>query len=193
MPKKVPAVFETEKKFRCSRIGALVTHAKVLGFIKTHEDIGEHDIYFTDKENTFIPQRICLRIRQTSHHCEITHKWESSNTEGLYSKLETNIQIPHDNKENAIVLLESLWFVRYVDVKKTRNIYKKEIEHLVYNIVIDHIQDAGYFVELEILSQEALEEDQIQIFFESFVALFDDFALEEERLPYRDIVKQLNT
>jgi len=74
MTKKVEAVFETEKKFRCNSIVPLIDHALSIGFIKTDENLGEHDIYFTDKDHTFIEQRICLRIRQTDHHCEITHK-----------------------------------------------------------------------------------------------------------------------
>lgn len=191
MTKKVKAVFETEKKFRCTTIDSLINHALSLGFNKTDENLQEHDIYFTDKDYIFIQQRICLRIRQTDKHCEITHKWKSNNTEGLYSKLENNIKIPHDHKENAIALIESLWFLRYVDVKKTRNMYKKNIGKMTHNIAIDHIENAGYFVELEILSQEALEEHQIQEFFESFVHLFQDFNLQEETLPYRDIVRQL--
>ncbi|MEI6774130.1 MAG: hypothetical protein WCL18_05005 [bacterium] len=68
------AVFETEKKFRCTDVEGVIQHALSIGFIKTHENIGEHDIYFTDKEHHFIEQRICLRIRQTEVHCEITHK-----------------------------------------------------------------------------------------------------------------------
>jgi adenylate cyclase class IV len=83
--------------------------------------------------------------------------------------------------------------MRYVDVKKTRNIYRKERDKLVYNIVIDHIQDAGYFVEFEILSQESREEHQIKIIFESFLGLFAEFKLQEEILPYRDIVKKLSS
>lgn len=74
MAKKIQAVFETEKKFRCSDIDTLIHHALSIGFDKSHENLKEHDIYFTDKENTFIKERICLRIRQTDMHCEITHK-----------------------------------------------------------------------------------------------------------------------
>lgn len=192
MQKKSHTVFETEKKFRCNNVDELVAYALSMDFIKTHENLWEHDIYFTDKENTFIEQRICLRIRQTENHCEITHKWQSKDTGAFYSKLENNIKIAHDHKENAITLLQSLWFVRYVDVKKTRNLYKKDGENMIYNIAIDHIEGAWYFVEFEILSEKALEEDQIQSFFKSFVHLFTDFDLQEERLPYRDIVKQMS-
>lgn len=74
MPKKSHTVFETEKKFRCDNIDDLVAHVVSMDFIKTHENVSEHDIYFTDKEDAFIEQRICLRIRQTENHCEITHK-----------------------------------------------------------------------------------------------------------------------
>ena len=193
MPKKSHAVFETEKKFRCDKIDELVAYALSMDFIITHENLSEHDIYFTDKDGTFIEQRICLRIRQTENHCEITHKWQSKDTEAFYSKLENNINIAHDHKENAITLLQSLWFLRYVDVKKNRNLYKKDGENIVYNIAIDHIEGAWHFVEFEILSEKALEENQIQSFFESFVDLFTDFGLQEERLPYRDIVKELSS
>ena len=67
-------IFETEKKFRCDKINELVTYALSMDFIRTHENVSEHDIYFTDKDDTFIEQRICLRIRQTENHCEITYK-----------------------------------------------------------------------------------------------------------------------
>ncbi len=164
-----------------------------MDFIRTHENVSEHDIYFTDKDDTFIEQRICLRIRQTENHCEITYKWQSKDTWAFYSKLENNINITHNHKENAIELLQSLWFLRYVDVKKTRNMYKKDGENIVYNIAIDHIEGAGHFVEFEMLSGKALEENQIQSFFESFVDLFRNFGLQEEKLPYRDIVKQMNS
>lgn len=82
--------------------------------------------------------------------------------------------------------------MRYVDVKKTRTIYRKKIGKLVYTIAIDHIENAGYFVEFEILSQDAIEKEQIQTIFDAFIALFDDFDLQEENLPYRDIVRPLS-
>jgi predicted adenylyl cyclase CyaB len=108
MPKISDAVIETEKKFRCKYIDKLVDHAIMLGFGKAQENIQEHDIYFTDKDSTFITQRICLRVRQTDKHCEITYKGQSQNTGAFYSKLENNIQIPYNSKESAIALLESL-------------------------------------------------------------------------------------
>jgi len=190
MHQKSNAVFETEKKFRCTEIEKLINHASSLGFIQIQEDTKEHDIYFTDKEYTFIEKRICLRIRQTDSHCEITHKWHSHDTEAFYSKLENNIQIPHNNKENAISLIESLWFLKYVEVKKTRNMFKKTQEEYTYNIAIDHIENIWYFVEFEILSPNAIEKDQIKSILDEFVSHFNDFGLQEESLPYRDIVKQ---
>lgn len=190
MSQKSEAVFETEKKFRCTEIGKLIDHAGSLGFMQTQENIGEHDIYFTDKAYTFIEKRICLRIRQTDSHCEITHKWHSQDTGAFYSKLENNVQISHNNKENAISLIESLWFLKYVEVKKTRSLYSKKEEHYTYNIAIDHIENIWYFVEFEILSQNAIEKNQIKRNFNKFVRLFSDVDLQEETSPYRDIVKQ---
>lgn len=186
------AVVETEKKFRCDTMDELIDHAICLGFMKVQENTKEHDMYFTDKEYTFIEQKICLRIRQTDTHCEITHKWQSYGTGAFYSKVENNIQIAQDGQKNAIALIESLWFIRYIDVKKTRDLYRKDIDGLAYHIAIDYIEGAWYFVEFEILSQRTMEEDQIKIFFESFVDLFTDFDLQEEVLPYRDIVKKMS-
>jgi len=192
MSKKSDTVIETEKKFRCKNIDKLVDHAIGLGFSKVQENSQEHDIYFTDKENSFIKQKICLRIRQTESYCEITHKWISQDAGAFYSKIENNIKIAYEHKKNAIILLESLWFIKYIDVKKTRNLYKKNIGKLSHHIAIDYIEDAGYFVEFEILSPEDREKDQIKIIFESFIELFSEFKLQEEILPYRDIVKKLS-
>jgi predicted adenylyl cyclase CyaB len=108
MPSRNHTVIETEKKFRCTNIDKLIAHAVSLGFNQIQENGQEHDIYFTDKEQLFITQRICLRIRQTENQCEITYKGDSHDTEALYSKLETNIKISYDNKGHAITLLESL-------------------------------------------------------------------------------------
>ncbi|MCX6824256.1 MAG: class IV adenylate cyclase [candidate division SR1 bacterium] len=190
MHQKSEAVFETEKKFRCTEIDKLVDHACSLGFIQTQKNIREHDIYFTDKEHIFIEKRICLRIRQTDSHCEITHKGHSQDTGAFYSKLENNIEIAHENKENAISLIESLGFLKYVEIKKVRDIFKKTQEKYTYNIAIDHIENIGYFIEFEILSPKAIEKDQIKIIFNEFVGHFGGFDLQEESLPYRDIVKQ---
>lgn len=192
MPKTADTRIETEKKFRCKHIDKLVEHAVGLGFKKVQENSQEHDIYFTDKNYEFIKQRICLRIRQTENYCEITHKGKSQDTGALYSKLENNIDIAHEHRENAIVLLEALWFVRYIDIKKTRNMYRKDIGNLSYHIAIDYIEDAGYFVEFELLSQENWEKDKLQVLFEYFLSLFSNFDLQEEVLPYRDIVKKLS-
>ncbi|MEI6774129.1 MAG: hypothetical protein WCL18_05000 [bacterium] len=76
-----------------------------------------------------------------------------------------------------------------VDVKKIRNLYRKKIEKLVYTIAIDYIENTGYFVELEIVSQYAMQKKETQTIFNAFVDLFNDFNLQEEILPYRDIVR----
>ena len=191
MNKNSKTVFETEKKFRCNNVDELIKHAESLWFIKEYENLGEHDIYFTDKEHTFIDKRICLRIRQTDVHCEITHKGHSHDTWALYSKKETNIQLQHHNKEDAIYLLESLWFLKYVEIKKTRQLYSKTIESYIYNIAIDYIEHWGHFVELEIISQEAIPEYELHNIFANYRNLFKQFNLEEETLPYRDIIKNI--
>jgi adenylate cyclase class IV len=70
--------------------------------------------------------------------------------------------------------------------------YRQKIGELVYTIAIDHIENTGYFIEFEILSQDAIEKEQIQRAFDTFVDLFGDFDLQEENMPYRDIVRPLD-
>lgn len=184
------SLIETEKKFLAKDIPGLIECAISSWFSLSFSGKEELDTYFTDKEERFIKDRTCLRVRKQGNVCEITYKWPSSDWFALYSKVEHNLSLSHTMYEQALWLLELLWFLRYTEVKKERTLYKKSVWPFIYHIAIDYIVDIWYFVEFEILSPRHIQKATLWFLLENFVKPFLPFLEKEENLPYRDLVME---
>ena len=54
--------------------------------------------------------------------------------------------------------------------------------------MVDNIKDVGYFVELEILSNNKIDKDTVLSEFSNYKKIFKELKLEKSNEPYRDIV-----
>lgn len=156
---------------------------------KSH--IIEEDTYFTDKEQIFIKDRICLRTRKTNDNkLELTYKPKTDNLTEMYGKKEFNICLNADDYEDIKYIITSLGYEEYVCFRKDRTIYTKTINGFEYNIMIDKLDNIGNYIELEILANTEEEKLSLATELDRFIQDFNCTNLEEKKLPYRDIVKE---
>ena len=155
------------------------------------KDIVEEDTYFTDKNMTFIQDRVCLRTRKTNEDfLELTYKPKTDNSTEKYGKKEVNLNINPKDYSDTKFILEELGYIEYVSFKKHRKIYKKIINNFEYNIMIDEIEGIGDFIELEILANNEEEKEKLHDELDLFVEKIGCINLKEKKKPYRDIVKE---
>ena len=160
-------------------------------FIK---DIIEEDTYFTDKNMSFVRDRVCLRTRKTNEDfLELTYKPKTDNNTEKYGKREVNIKIEPQDYNDTKYILKELGYEEYVSFKKHRKIYSKNINNFEYNIMIDEIENVGSFIELEILANNEKEKEQLHDELDLFVEKIGCDNLKEKEKPYRDIVKEFSS
>lgn len=150
----------------------------------------EEDTYYTDKQETFIKDRICLRTRKINEDfLELTYKPKIDDKIEKYGKKEVNIELKVEDYKDIQYIIEELGYEKYVSFKKYREIFSKNIDGIEYNIMIDKIENIGNFVELEILTDTEESKEKLATKLDEFVQKFECDKLEEKMLPYRDIVK----
>ena len=171
-------------------------HDKILDKIKQEdfkkiEEVTEEDRYYTDKNFSFIQNRICLRTRKIDNNfLELTYKPKSDNIKSKkYGKREVNLKLEPEDSEDIKYILEELGFLQYVSFKKYRKIYSKIIKNLQYNIMLDNIDGIGDFIELEILVNTEKQKEEFNDELDNFIKMFDCHKLKQKEKPYRDIVK----
>lgn len=158
---------------------------------KFYEHILEEDTYYTDKEETFIKNRVCLRTRKTNNEkLELTYKPKTDNSTEKYGKKEINISLNVDDYDDVKYMINELGYIEYVSFIKDRTIYTKLIDGFIHNIMIDNIENVGNYIEFEILANTEDEKEKLKASLEKFIQEFNCKNLEEKTLPYRDIVKQ---
>ena len=181
---------ELEKSFYLDdRYEQILNRIKEEKFTLTDEVV-EEDTYFTDKEQKFIEDKVCLRIRKTDNKfVELTYKPKTTLETELYGKKETNINLTIEDYEDIKYLLKELGYVEYVSLKKYRKTYSKIINNFEYNIMIDKIDDVGRFIEIEILAQDYSNKDEASLQLDSFIKMMGCQGLMVKEKPYRDLVK----
>lgn len=158
---------------------------------KFYEHILEEDTYYTDKEETFIKNRVCLRTRKTNNEkLELTYKPKTDNSTEKYGKKEINISLNVDDYDDVKYMINELGYIEYVSFIKDRTIYTKLIDGFIHNIMIDNIENVGNYIEFEILANTEDEKEKLKASLEKFIQEFNCKNLQEKLLPYRDIVKQ---
>lgn len=156
-------------------------------------DIIEEDTYFTDRELTFIDDRVCLRTRKTNEDfLELTYKPKIDNSIEKYGKKEVNIKLNSKDYADIKYIIKELGYIEYVSFKKHRKVYSKIINNCEYNIMIDEIENVGNFIELEILVKTEEEKEKFHDELDRFVEKMGCQNLKEKEKPYRDIVKEHN-
>lgn len=146
-------MIEHEKKYYANNTSSLLKTLKDLGFTK----IGtkkQKDTYYSRPDIDFMQTVECLRIREEDQNIEITYKPPTSQSMKLASaiwKEETNLTVNKDEAESAYQLLGALGCPILCVVDKTRTTYKKG----QLTVAIDHIENLGDFIEIEILAKKA--------------------------------------
>ena len=182
---EIEASYQLEEKY-----DDILKKIKEEGF-KFLKDIVEEDTYFTDKDMTFIKDRICLRTRKINEDfLELTYKPKIDNNTEKYGKREVNLRIHTKDYIDTKYIIEELGYIEYVSFKKHRKIYTKVIDNFDYNIMIDSIEGVGNFIELEILCSNEEEKEFLHDKLDDFVEKLGCSNLKEKKKPYRDIVKE---
>ena len=154
-------------------------------------ELVEEDTYFTDINLNFIENKTCLRIRKTNNtNVELTYKPKTTKHTENYGKKETNVNISRGDYEDIKYILKELGYVEYVSFKKHREIYSKSKNDFEYNIMIDHIENIGDFIEIEILAQNYDDKEKVQIELENLIKKIECKNLKPKEKPYRDLVKE---
>lgn len=152
-------------------------------------NFSESDEYFTDIDSKYIENRTCLRLRKSQDNVELTFKGKSNEFLNSYSKVEKNIEIGIEQYNDIKDILNKLGYYSYVIVKKERMTYTKTLNNLIYNIMVDKIENIGTFIEFEILSEDLNYDMKIlNNKLRDFVSLFEKLNLQVANLPYRDFV-----
>ena len=145
----------------------------------------ENDIYFTSSHRDFIKTKECLRIRERGNYLEMTYKGPTTKAmenKKQFWKTEINIPLICSKKE-AEIFLQFLGFIKVVEVKKEREkIVLKDQE-----IIIDKIEDLGWFLEIE---SKALNKEEEKAAVKENLKLLKRMGIKEEDIvsePYRDL------
>lgn len=150
----------------------------------------EEDTYYTDKEEVFIKDRICLRTRKINNdYLELTYKPKVDGKLEKYGKEEINIDLKVKDYNDIKYIIEELGYIEYVSFRKCRETFSKKIDGIEYNIMIDEIENVGSFIELEILTDTEDNKEKLAIKLDEFIDKFECKNMQEKMLPYRDIVK----
>lgn len=158
---------------------------------KLNYRVTEQDTYYTDKDLEFIKNRICLRTRKVNNESlELTFKPRSDANTEKYGKKEVNIQLKVEDLEDIKFIIKSLGYDEYVSFIKHRTVYSKEEFGFEHNIMLDEIEGVGYFAELELISHNETEKEQLHAELENYIKRFECKNLEKKDQPYRDIVRE---
>ena len=182
---------ECEEKFFCTHSEKLISFILNDLQFNLKEKLEEEDIYLKDKDNKYIQQDTCLRLRKTNNsYMELTRKSAVNNNECL--KKEKNIPFPIKKEKRLLLLLEQIGISAYCKVNKKRTVYTKTKENLTFNIALDIINDKTQFIELEIISLNY--QNDLNIKLDEFISFFKDFNLKKANINYRDFcLKQIKS
>ena len=150
----------------------------------------EEDTYYTDPEETFVRDRICLRTRKTNEEgLELTYKPKTDNRTEQYGKKESNVQVRFSDYKDLQYIINELGYKKYVSFKKHRKTYTKTIKGIVHNIMLDSIEGVGNYIELEMIVHTKEEQEASRVELDDFVKMMGCSELKKKDRPYRDIVK----
>ena len=159
------------------------------GFNLISEEV-EEDTYFSDQELNFVKNRICLRTRKINdNYLELTYKPKSTEETEKYGKKEVNIELNVKDYEDIKYIIKQLGYIEYVSFKKYRTTYRKNVNDIERNIMLDELKGIGKFIEFEVLSEKEDKQKMISEL-ESFLDEFECSNLEKKEKPYRDIAKE---
>jgi len=182
----VSRVKEVEVKYRVpqNKVKQFINLLKKTG-VKYLGEKKEDDTYYSRPDKNFMKTRECLRIRITAEKSELTYKpatTKEMKKNKKFWKKEIDIDIT-GQVEKINELLQDLEYKKLITVVKHRKKYKiHDVE-----ITVDFIKKIGYFIELELKSDDEVSALQMLDFYATKFGLSEDDIVNK---PYRDLLME---
>lgn len=178
-------LLEIEKKYALR--SSVEVFMKLLDEQGFHETAVYHeaDTYYSRPDVDYMQTIECLRIRRKDDYAELTYKPPTIAKSDVTVKPETNVRLDRpDTARDAHLLFDAIGMQKLVTVDKERHTYIHANETGL-SVCIDMVADAGVFVEIEILSQDAAGARKRIEALERALELDPNSIV---TLPYRDLV-----
>ncbi len=147
--------YEVELKF------PLADKNKILSDLKSIEarpeaELSQCDRYFAHPSRDFGRTNEAFRIRQSGEHTKLTYKGPLLD-EATKTRREIELSLADGQKtaEDMAELLTCLGFKEVRAVRKTRTPYHLNWQGFEMEVTLDHIEELGWFLEIETLADEA--------------------------------------
>ncbi|WP_323736783.1 class IV adenylate cyclase [Methanosphaera sp. ISO3-F5] len=161
---------------------------KEIGGIYSHSE-KQHDIYFNGETRDFKKSDEALRIREIPDGEDdikriLTYKGPKLDTE---TKTREEIEVTVDNTENLIEILVNIGYRPSAIVNKMRRIFTYED----YTITVDKLNELGYFMEIEYVTNEDDDIDRIQ---DEIFSIFEKLGITDgfEKASYLELLEENN-
>ncbi|MCG6154694.1 class IV adenylate cyclase [Rubinisphaera margarita] len=151
--------YEVEVKYPVHDLDVLRQSLDGLGAV-CEDSVEQEDLYFGHPLRDFASTDEAFRIRRTDNRNGMTYKGPLLDQE-TKSRQEVEVDLGDGVEQNRKmqVILEQLGFSVVHCVKKSREIYHLPDEDREVEIVIDHVDGLGTYVELECVSEESQFEE----------------------------------
>ena len=151
----MPGVFEVEVKFPVGdQLDEVLSRLDEKGAVAV-EPVVQADRYFNHPVRDFSETDEALRIRSSGDSNWVTWKGPKIDTR---TKTRREIELPlgesTQTAEQFAEVLEILGFQAVATVRKTRHPYVLERAGRRFEIVLDQVEDLGWFLEIEALADE---------------------------------------
>jgi len=165
-------MIEVEIKAKIEDNIAAYEKIKEIGGVYSHSE-KQHDIYFNGENKDFKESDEALRIREVPDGEDLkrilTYKGPKLDTE---TKTRKEIEVTVDNTENLIEILVNIGFRPSAIVNKMRRIFTYED----YTITVDKLNKLGYFIEIEYVTSEESDIDEIQ---KNIFSIFEKLGIKD--------------
>ena len=177
--------YEVEQKFRVDDLSALL-HMLQQRNLALGEPIEQVDRYFNHPSRDFAQTDEALRIRSVGDRNWMTFKGPKlAGATKTRRELEFPIADGHAAAEQMAELLQLLSFRPTAVVRKRRQGVHLEQAGRAFEILLDHVDQVGQFVEIETLA----EQDELSAAQAALLALAGEFGLgQPERRSYLEML-----
>lgn len=183
---------EIEEKFILSNKAKLLNLLRASGY-RLSAKKQQADTYFVDRNDQFLKDNTCLRIRSSNNQnfATIDYKGPSSDPKSSkISKIETNVKIGSASIVGIKTIFSALGFREYVTVDKSRTTWIKANEICTLSVSIDTVKSAGDFVEIEATAPINSNAEYVAEVWQAEVDNLKVFLGTTVLLPYRDLVAE---
>lgn len=120
--------------------------------IKEYTELIQRDVYYNGINRDFSETDEALRVRYDENGAEITYKGQKKKNSEAKARKEINLMV--NDGTCAEELFTALGFQKTVAVIKER----KECRYGGATIMLDTVYDLGTFVEIEVLTEDSMDE-----------------------------------